>query len=160
MLHMREQKHAKQFTGARCGFNLLLNEHQVGVPAHAPGHPWALYDHGVTAHHQHGGRKTSGVTDRSHAVNKSLLQFSVLVTGKTVRYGLYCGLSFIFRRGSRGWALGRASTPMGWSFTIQNALFNNIQAPVQHWAPTPGRNPVSATDFVDALNCNNDCEVR
>ena len=37
--------------------------------------------------------------------------------------------------------------PLGWSFTFQNALFNDIQALVQRWAPTPGRNPVSATDY-------------
>ena len=33
---------------------------------------------------------------------------------------------------------------LGRSFTIQNALFNNIQAPFHLWAPTPERNPVSA----------------
>ena len=39
-----------------------------------------------------------------------------------------------------------ARPPLGQSFTIQNALFNSIQALVYHWAPTPGRNPVSAPD--------------
>ena len=34
--------------------------------------------------------------------------------------------------------------PLERSFAIQNALFNSIQAPVHPWAPTPGRNPVSA----------------
>ena len=34
--------------------------------------------------------------------------------------------------------------PLGQNFTIQNAFFNSIQAPVHHWAPIPGRNPVSA----------------
>ena len=29
---------------------------------------------------------------------------------------------------------------------MQNALFNSIRAPVHHWAPTPGRNPVSASE--------------
>ena len=28
--------------------------------------------------------------------------------------------------------------------TIQDTPFNSIQAPVHHWAPSPGRNPVSA----------------
>ena len=37
-----------------------------------------------------------------------------------------------------------ARSPLGRSYTIQNALFNSIQAPVHHWAPTPGRNPASA----------------
>ena len=37
-----------------------------------------------------------------------------------------------------------ARPPLGRSFTIQNTLFNSIQSPVHHWAPTPGRNPVSA----------------
>ena len=37
-----------------------------------------------------------------------------------------------------------ARPPLGRSFPIQNALFNSIQAPVHHWATTPGRNPVSA----------------
>ena len=41
-----------------------------------------------------------------------------------------------------------ARPPLRRSFTIQNALFNNIQAPVNHWAPTPGRNPVSAPDVM------------
>ena len=34
--------------------------------------------------------------------------------------------------------------PLGRSFTIQDTLFNSIQAKVRHWAPSPGRNPVSA----------------
>ena len=34
--------------------------------------------------------------------------------------------------------------PLGRRDTIQNTPFKSIQAPVQHWAPTPGRNPVSA----------------
>ena len=38
---------------------------------------------------------------------------------------------------------GGAPTP-GTSSTIHNALFNSIQAPVYHWVPTPGRNPVFA----------------
>ena len=29
---------------------------------------------------------------------------------------------------------------------VKNALFNSIQSPVPHWAPTPGRNPLSAPD--------------
>ena len=33
--------------------------------------------------------------------------------------------------------------PLGWSFTMQDTLFNSIQAPVRHWAPSPGRNPAS-----------------
>ena len=37
-----------------------------------------------------------------------------------------------------------ARPPLGQNFTIKNALFNSIQAPIHHWAPTPGRNPVSA----------------
>ena len=45
-----------------------------------------------------------------------------------------------------------ARPPSGWSFTIQNALFNNIQAPVQHWAPIPGRNRESATAIYIILN--------
>ena len=40
-----------------------------------------------------------------------------------------------------------ARPPLGVSFTINNVLFNSIQAPVHHWAPTPGRNPVSAPDL-------------
>ena len=51
----------------------------------------------------------------------------------------------VTRRGSRGGRWG-ARPPLGISFTIQNTLFNSIQAPVQHWAPTPGRNPVFAPD--------------
>ena len=39
-----------------------------------------------------------------------------------------------------------ARPPLGRSFTIQNALFSSIQTPVHHWAPTPGRNPVSAAE--------------
>ena len=34
--------------------------------------------------------------------------------------------------------------PLGRSFTIQDALFNSIQAPVCQWAPSPGRDPVCA----------------
>ena len=41
---------------------------------------------------------------------------------------------------------GGARPPLGQSFIMQNALFNSIRAPVHHWAPTPGRNPVSAPD--------------
>ena len=40
-----------------------------------------------------------------------------------------------------------ARPPLGMSITIQNALFNSIQVPVHHWAPTPGRNPVPAPVF-------------
>ena len=40
-----------------------------------------------------------------------------------------------------------ARPPLGLSFTIQNALFNSIQAPVHHWAPTPGRSPASAPEY-------------
>ena len=47
------------------------------------------------------------------------------------------------RRGSRGGFWG-ARPHLGRSFTIQNALFHSIQAPVHHWAPIPGKNPVSA----------------
>ena len=55
---------------------------------------------------------------------------------------------------SRNWTPGAdpgggrwgACPPLGRRFTIQNALFNSIQAPVNHWAPTPGRNPVSAPE--------------
>ena len=36
--------------------------------------------------------------------------------------------------------------PLGKSFTIQNTPFNITQAAVHHWAPTPGRNPVSAPE--------------
>ena len=48
--------------------------------------------------------------------------------------------------GGRRWG---ARPPLGLSLTIQYAvnyyaLFNSIQAPVHHWAPTPGRNHVSA----------------
>ena len=57
----------------------------------------------------------------------------------------------IIRRGSMGWALGRAPPPLGRSFTIQNALFNSVRAPVHHWAPTLGRNPISALDHDTAL---------
>ena len=39
------------------------------------------------------------------------------------------------KRGSRG---------LGKSFTIQNALYSSIQAPVHHCASSPGRNPVPA----------------
>ena len=39
------------------------------------------------------------------------------------------------RRGSRGWALG---PPLGRRGTIRDTPFNNIQAPVHHWAPTQG----------------------
>ena len=42
-----------------------------------------------------------------------------------------------------------ARPPLGRSFTIQSALFNNIQAPVHHWAPTAGRNPISASVVCD-----------
>ena len=34
--------------------------------------------------------------------------------------------------------------PLGRRSTIQYTPFNSIQAPVHHWAPSPGRNPVSA----------------
>ena len=70
------------------------------------------------------------------------------------------------RRGSRGGDLHRlrrgntiypgadpgggrwgAHPPLGRSFTVQNALFNRFRAPVHHWVPTPGRNPVSAPDI-------------
>ena len=51
----------------------------------------------------------------------------------------------IVPRGGGGGRSGHRRGYRGWSFTIENALFNNIQAPVQHWAPTPGRNLVSAT---------------
>ena len=44
----------------------------------------------------------------------------------------------------QGVGAGRARPPLGMSFTIQNALYISIQAPDHHWAPTPGRNPVSA----------------
>ena len=52
------------------------------------------------------------------------------------------------RRGSRGGCWG-ARPPLGRSFAIQYALFNNIQAPVHHWAPTPERKSVSAPDNID-----------
>ena len=42
-----------------------------------------------------------------------------------------------------------ARPPLGMNFSIQNALYNSIQAPDHHWAPTPGRNPVSAPDKLD-----------
>ena len=50
-----------------------------------------------------------------------------------------------------------ARPPLGRSFTIQKVLFNRIRAPVHHWAPTPGRNPISArvsghTDTMDGLD--------
>ena len=61
-----------------------------------------------------------------------------------VKHRCVCKFYCLDRRGFRGWVLGRRP-PLGWSFAIRNALFNNIQAPVQHWAPTPGRNPVSTT---------------
>ena len=44
----------------------------------------------------------------------------------------------------QGVGAGAGAHPLGRSSTIQNALFNSIQEPVHHWAPTPGRNPVSA----------------
>ena len=49
------------------------------------------------------------------------------------------------RRGSRGGRWG-GCPPLGRSLTIKNARFNSIHAPVHHWAPSPGRNPASATD--------------
>ena len=49
------------------------------------------------------------------------------------------------RRGTRGWwGGGGVRPPLGRRKTIQNTPFNSIQAPVHHWAPSPGRNPVSA----------------
>ena len=40
-----------------------------------------------------------------------------------------------------------ARPPLWRSFIIQKAVFNSIQAPVHHWAPTTGRNPVSAPGY-------------
>ena len=48
------------------------------------------------------------------------------------------------RRGSRGWALGRAPTPGAEFRHSKYTILNGIEALVHHWAPTPGRNPVSA----------------
>ena len=33
--------------------------------------------------------------------------------------------------------------PLGRRFSIEDIPFNSIQAPVNHWAPSPWRNPVS-----------------
>ena len=38
--------------------------------------------------------------------------------------------------------------PSGWRYIIEDILFNAIQAPIHHWAPSPGRNPVSAPSGV------------
>ena len=42
-----------------------------------------------------------------------------------------------------GWRWG-GRPPLGRRYTIEDTLFNTIQAPVNHWTPFPGRNPVSA----------------
>ena len=42
-----------------------------------------------------------------------------------------------------------ARPPLGRSFTIQNTLFNSNRAQFHHWAPTPGRNPVSAPAWTE-----------
>ena len=47
------------------------------------------------------------------------------------------------RRGSRGGRWG-GRPPLGRRGTIEDTLVNSIQAPVCHWAPSPGINPVSA----------------
>ena len=44
----------------------------------------------------------------------------------------------------QGVGAGARAHPWGGVSPFKNALFNSIQAPVHHWAPTPGRNPVSA----------------
>ena len=47
------------------------------------------------------------------------------------------------RRGSRGGGWG-GRPPLGRRGTIQDIPSNSIHAPVHNWAPSPGRNPVSA----------------
>ena len=58
---------------------------------------------------------------------------------------LLYNITAVHRRGSRGWALGRAPTPGTefHPFKIHRSIaFKHYL--VHHWAPSPGRNPVSA----------------
>ena len=83
-----------------------------------------------TVHTENGQR---GCTENGRSTENGLQTFYKRTLAKTLHTGADAG-------GGR-WG---ARPPLGRSFTIQNALFNSIQAPVHHWAPTPGRNPVSA----------------